>query len=332
MTAWENGFPGFVDLQVNGYMGVDFTDPEMTEDDFKSACDELLNHGTAAFLPTIITSPQEVYEHNLPLISSVIAKPEYQGRLLGIHLEGPFISRKPGAVGAHNPLHVLKPDLTALQKLLDMAQGKVKLLTVAAELPGIDMLIEYAVARDITVSIGHSLFDTPALHTATRAGAQALTHLGNGLPNILSRHPNPLWSGLAYDAMTAMLITDGHHLPSEVIKVAVSVKSSKYIVVVSDASPVAGLQPGHYIFSGNEAVLEPSGRFYNPVKQCLVGSSATMLECMNYLASLRLFSIDELLEVGVHNPLRLIGLKCDQIDLVSKVVYESSKQVFSLLE
>ncbi len=91
--------PGFVDLQVNGFVGVDFSSPDLTEESFVHACRALLQRGTAAFLPTIITSPLEVYARNLPILARGIALPEFQGRLPGIHLEGPFISPSAGRGG-----------------------------------------------------------------------------------------------------------------------------------------------------------------------------------------------------------------------------------------
>lgn len=323
-------YPGFVDLQVNGYLGVDFSDPSLTEDQLTTACDALLNQGTVAFLPTVITSEVATYEHNLPIIAELVTHVAYRGRLLGIHLEGPFISKKPGAVGAHNPDFVRKPDIEFLNHLLDLACGTVKLLTVAAEVPGIESIIEFALDKEITVSIGHSLFDTQTLHTANICGATALTHLGNGLPNVLPRHPNPLWAGLADDGYTAMLITDGHHLPEEVIRVAVRAKGVKNLVVVSDAAPVAGLPPGHYTFSGNDAVLEPTGKFHNPEKQCLVGSSATMIQCMNVLATLEELTPEELLDVGFYNPLKLINCSDKEISYGPMVVYDTHTHQFTL--
>ncbi len=299
---------GFVDLQVNGFLGVDFSSPALTEADFILACRALLAQGTAAFLPTVITSSLDTYARNLPLMADVMAREEFQGRLLGFHLEGPFISRVPGAVGAHNPAFVCDPDAALLAQLLDWAGGRVRLLTLAAELPGADNLARCAVERGITVSIGHSLFTVTDLDRMADAGATALTHLGNGLPNVLPRHDNPLWVGLAHDAYTAMLITDGHHLPAAVIKTAARAKGAGRFIVVSDASPVAGLPPGRYYVLDNDAILEPSGRFHNPEKQCLVGSSATMAQCMAHLASLDVFSEVELKQVGWGNPLRLIGL------------------------
>lgn len=299
---------GYVDLQVNGFLGVDFSDPALTEEDFARVCRALLAQGTAAFLPTMITSSLDTYARNLPLMASVMGRGEFAGRLPGVHLEGPFISRVPGAVGAHNPAYVRAPDVDVLAQLFDWAGGRVRLLTLAAELPGADELARFAVERGSAVSIGHSLFTTADLDRMADAGATALTHLGNGLPNVLPRHDNPLWAGLAHDAYTAMVIADGHHLPEPVLRVALRAKGADKLIVVSDASPVAGLPPGRYHFLDNDAILEPSGLFHNPAKQCLVGSSATMAQCMAHLASLDELSGDGLDQVGRTNPLTLIGV------------------------
>lgn len=304
---------GFIDLQVNGFGGVDFSSPSLTEEALALAFRALVSRGTVAFLPTVITSPLDVYRRNLPLIARVGRSDEFRGHVLGIHLEGPFISAEPGAVGAHDPRYVIAPDVALFLRLLDWADGTVKMLTLAAEIPGAESVAAAAVSAGLTVSIGHSLFDTTDLKRMSSAGACALTHLGNGLPNLLPRHPNPIWDGLADDAFTAMVISDGHHLPASTLKTIARAKEAERLVVVSDASPVAGLPPGEYQVMGNQAVLEPSGRLHNPEKQCLVGSSATMLECMNFLASLGVFTPAELLAVGYHNPLRLIGCAANEI-------------------
>ena len=110
--------PGLVDLQVNGYKGVDFSGADLTEEEFAQACRELLDAGTTAFLPTLITSPTEVYQRNLPLIAGVLGREEFRGRVPGVHLEGPFIATEDGARGAHNAEWVRKPDPSYLQELV----------------------------------------------------------------------------------------------------------------------------------------------------------------------------------------------------------------------
>jgi len=317
--------PGFVDLQVNGFLGVDFSSPDLTEEGIIYACRGLLRRGTAAFLPTLITSPEKVYQRNLPLLAKIMDRQEFQGRLLGFHLEGPFISPLPGAVGSHNPDCVRNPDIGLFRKMLDWGDGRVRLLSLAAELPGADELTRFTVSQGVTVSIGHSMFTEEDLDRLVEIGATVLTHLGNGLPNLLPRHPNPIWAGVANDSLTAMIIADGHHLPSQVIKTFLYAKGAGKIVIVSDSAPVAGLPQGNYVTLGNEVILEESGRLYNPVKQCLVGSSATLLQCMNHLASLDIASEEEMVKMGFYNPLRLIGLEPDSIPQDRKVYYDGGK-------
>ena len=297
---------GWVDLQVNGYIGIDFSSVEIAKDDFRKACREILSSGTAIFLPTLITSPDEVYERNLPLISEVIADREFAGKIPGFHLEGPFLSTEKGASGAHNPKWMIKPDVNYFKKLSNLCGGKIKMLTVAAELEGVTKLIKYASKSGTAVSLGHQLANSAQLAKAAAAGAKALTHLGNGLPNLLPRHPNTLWDGIAEDSLTAMIITDGHHLPPSVIKTIIRVKGADNCVVVSDAAPVAGLKPGKYRNLGGEVVLDKNGRLYNPALGCLSGSSFNMTKCMNYLKGLGLLSDKELIKVGYENPLKLI--------------------------
>ncbi|MBD3239943.1 MAG: amidohydrolase family protein [Chitinivibrionales bacterium] len=320
--------PGFVDLQVNGFRGVDFSSPDLRKRDFVEACRHLLASGTAAFLPTIITSPPEVYERNLRLMSDAMRDDAFQGALLGIHAEGPFISAEPGAVGAHQPQWVQAPDPAFLDKMIEWAGGRLRLLTVAPELDDAHRLIAHAVRQGIVVSVGHSLADASALLEASQAGASALTHFGNGVPENLPRHPNPLWAGLANDRLWAMLITDGHHLPAELIKTAIRTKGVDHVVVTSDAAPPTGLPPGTYETLGNTAVLDEHGKLYNPRKGCLVGSSATMLQCMNYLASLGLVTLDDLLAMGYYNPLKLLDIDTASIRLRTRLSYCTTTQLF----
>ncbi len=299
--------PGYIDLQVNGFVGVDFSSTKLTEDNFLQATEKLLESGTHAFLPTIITSSMELYKRNIEIITNAISKAGLKEHVPGFHLEGPFISREPGAVGAHNPEYVQNPDISILDQLIGFSGNTIKLLTVAAELPGVCNFIKYATSRNITISLGHQNAGKCAIKAAAEAGASTLTHLGNGLSNMLPRHDNPIWNSLACDELTPMLITDGHHLPAEFIKCVVKMKGAENIIVVSDMSSAAGLPPGRYNVLGNDAVLELNGKLHNPEKQCLVGSGSTMKQCMEFLASLEILSNAELEIVGYYNPKKLIN-------------------------
>ena len=169
-------------------------------------------------------------------------------------------------------------------------------------------LIRHAVSLGITVGCGHQLANYEQLQKAEKAGARTLTHLGNGIPNMINRHKNPVWSGLACDDLIATIITDGHHLPPELIKCVIRMKGPDKVIVISDASPVAGLPPGRYHMLGNDAILEENGLFHNPEKGCLVGSSASMSDCMKYLESLDLLSKEDLEKVGYCNAMKLLGM------------------------
>lgn len=297
----------YADLQINGFMGVDFSSPELSEDEFLRTAEHIFDSGTYVFLPTLVTSPREVYIRNLTLMHDAAERRGLLERIPGVHLEGPFISPRPGAVGAHVPENVLAPDPGFLDELLERSQGYVKLLTVAAEIPGMPELIAHAVERKVAVSCGHQLAGTADLERAAAAGAKLLTHLGNGCPNLLDRHRNPIVDGMACDKLTAMIITDGHHLPAELIKCIVRTKGPERVIVTSDAAPIAGFPPGRYNCWGNDAVLEPDGLFHNPVKKCLVGSSASIRDCADYLRTLDFVTEADIVRMTSGNPLKLLG-------------------------
>jgi N-acetylglucosamine-6-phosphate deacetylase len=305
---------GFVDLQVNGYAGVDFSSPDLSLAAVDETTRALYRRGTLAFCPTVITSPEQVYRQALPVLAQAMQAQSHPGgaegrsRLCGIHLEGPFISPQEGAVGAHPRQYVRQPSLALFDELYTLAGGCIALLTLAPELPGAQDLIQHARAYGVTVSIGHTLANADQIMAAVEAGATLSTHLGNGCPNYIHRHHNPLWPQLAAQGLSAMLITDGHHLPPELIAVALAAKGAGRVIVTSDASPAAGCPPGEYTFFGTRALLEPSGRLRNLESDTLAGSSATLLDCMNHLSSLGRLDEAGLWQVGRDNPLRVLGL------------------------
>jgi len=299
---------GYVDLQINGSVGVDFSDPELTEEKFMKAAEYILASGTELFLPTLVTSPRKLYLRNLPLIREACERHGLQDNVPGVHLEGPFISPEPGAVGAHRPGDVREPDVDFFDEVMRVSGNYVKMLTVAPERPQATKLIRHASAMGVVVSCGHQLADTETLRQAADAGARLLTHLGNGCPTMLNRHHNMIWAGLANDALSAMIITDGHHLPPELIQCIFRCKSADRLIVTSDAASVAGLPPGRYSLWGNDAILEPDGLYHNPEKGCLVGSSASMKKCADYLRSLGIATEEEIEKMTKSNPLKVLGM------------------------
>ena len=318
---------GFVDLQVNGYAGRDFTNAALTDEDVWAVSGELGRRGTAGFCPTVITTSWEVYEHVLPILARA-CKEDAAGRRvysrpLGIHLEGPFISPMDGAVGAHPKAHVQAPSIPALERLLELADGQVRLLTLAPEVEGARGLIPCARHYGVAVSIGHTLAGAEAIDQAVAAGATLSTHLGNGCPNQIHRHENPIWPQLGIRELGAMIITDGHHLPPAVIAAILAAKGVRRTIVTSDAVSVAGLPPGEYETMGLRVILEPSGRVRNAQAPTLAGSSACMLDCMNHLARVCcLLEAEDLWRIGRDNPLAAIRASIDDLALGVEVQWD----------
>jgi N-acetylglucosamine-6-phosphate deacetylase len=299
--------PGFVDLQVNGFGGADFSSPELTEEQIIDVCGALAREGTAAFLPTLLSGSRELYERNLPLLARIMERHEAGRRMPGLHLEGPFLSPEEGARGVHDPQFIRLPDIGFFDELYELARGRIRVLTIAAELPGADRLARHASEMGVSVSLGHQLAGTDDMARLRDAGAVLLTHVGNGIPLNIHRHHNPLWAALAADELAIMLITDGHHLPAALTKVILRCREPENLIVVSDSSPVAGLAPGRHRWGSVQAILEENGYLHEEDGPYLAGSSATMLDCMNHLASFGLLSSEELLKAGYFNPLRILG-------------------------
>ncbi len=299
--------PDLIDLQVNGYRGIDFSSNELTEEGFALACRQLIQQGVSAFCPTIITSSETVYRTNLARMARVIRSAEFRDHIPGIHAEGPFLSREPGAIGCHNPNWARPADEAFLERMQEWADGAIAILTMAADIPGAAQLARRADQMGIRVFLGHQMAGVEVLKELADAGARAVTHLGNGMPAMVHRHDNPLLHALAVDELAVTIITDGHHLPAHLIKTIVKCKGIDQVAVISDAAPLAGMPPGDYVTLGNPVRLEPSGLLHNPQLHCMVGSSATIVDCYRHAQSLDCFSTADLEKLFYANPIRLLG-------------------------
>ena len=299
---------GWIDLQINGYGGIDFNSAGLTVDMVKSVTRRLAADGTAAYLPTFVTGDPNVACANLRAIAEARrTDTECRERILGVHLEGPFISPEPGAVGSHPVEWVHAPDLALFDRYQEAADGAVRLVTVAAEIEGMPAFVKELVSRGITVSLGHQMAATPAeIEPCIAAGATAFTHLGNGIPNMIPRHDNIVMTALAEDRASVMFIPDGHHLPDTMLKVYCRAVPITRLVAVSDAQYPAGMPPGEYEVCGAHARLEPNGLLWNPARNCLVGATTPMAAMMRLLRERIGLSDAELDAIGRDNPLRLI--------------------------
>lgn len=295
-----------IDLQLNGYLSIEFG-VEKDEEKIRQVCRKYLAEGAPKFLATVITSSKEQFESSLPILANIIEEEEFANRILGIHMEGPFISSEPGAVGAHTPEWTRLPDIDECKYFQELARGHIRLMTIAAELPKSDELCSYLRSTGVAVSLGHQNAKYEDLCRLYDAGAQAITHLGNGMPNMVPRHDNVLLNGLIHPELTAMLISDGHHLPLHLLEGIIKIKGVDKTIIVSDASPIAGMPPGNYNVLGNNTVLEENGYLHNPDKKCMVGSSATLKVCYDVCKDKLNLSESDLKKLFLENPLKLLS-------------------------
>lgn len=299
----------WVDLQINGYGGVDFNAPGLTVEQVISVTDRLECDGTRGYLPTIVTGNPETTVETLRVIAAARKRSaRCERNILGVHLEGPFISSELGAVGTHPIEWVAKPSRELFDRFQDAGDGLVRLVTVAAEVPGMPEFVKWLSSQGVVVSLGHQMASTPDdVRPCIEAGAKAFTHLGNGIPNMIPRHDNIIFTALAEDRASVMFIPDGHHLPDAMLKVYTRAVPLKRLIAVSDAQYPAGMPPGEYDVCGAHARLEPNGLLWNPSRNCLVGATTPMAAMMKLLQDRIGLSMDECIAIGRDNPRALIG-------------------------
>lgn len=271
--------PGFVDLQVNGYAGVDFSAPG--EDGYARAGAALLADGVTAFQPTLVTAPTEETVGSLAALSTAAADDDRRmPQIIGAHLEGPFLSRE--RAGAHDRAALRDPDQARLQRLLDA--GPVSQVTLAPELPGALELIEAVVGRGITVACGHTEADAAAAHAAFDRGASAVTHLFNAMRRPEHRDPGIAYAALGREDVFITLIVDGHHLADDTVRTAARAAGYR-LVLISDAVAAAAAPDGDYTLGGRVAINSADGVVRNAAGS-LAGSTLTMLGAVRNLHAL----------------------------------------------
>lgn len=267
--------PGLVDIQVNGFAGIDFNSRGLSGAEITTALDALRATGVTRCLPTLITGS---LEHFAACVRPLIALGD--PAIAGIHLEGPYISPVDGPRGAHPLEHTGPASADDFRRRQDAAGGRIVLVTLAPEVPGALALIEYLASNGIRVAIGHSEAAPSIVRDAIAAGATLSTHLGNGCAAVLPRHPNMLWEQLAADELFASLIVDGHHVPPATVKTMIRAKSPQCTILVSDAMAAAGCRPGAYRLGSVDVEVGPDKRVSLRGTPYLAGSALTMPEAI----------------------------------------------------
>lgn len=288
--------PGFIDLQVNGGLGHDFT--EASPDQVKRISEFYLTHGTAGFLATLVSNPISSVRRAIEKIYEARAQ-----NVLGIHLEGPFISREES--GAHNPNHLLEPSLKKFGEFVRSHEEFVKLVTLAPELPGADKLIEEAKNLDIIPAIGHSRATYEEALKGVDDGAKMFTHLFNAMSGF--HHRDPGCVGAALDSGSYIsLILDGIHVHPASVRLLLQVVNIGKICLITDAISAAGMEDGKYILGDQEVIIEagvarlPDGT--------LAGSTLTMDDAVRNFVELEGIGLPEAVKAASLNPAKILGL------------------------
>lgn len=253
--------PGLVDLQVNGYFGADFQTGDQAS--WELIARRLPETGTTAFAPTIITAPVASLAQTLSAAAAFVPRlPATSARVLGVHMEGPFIS--PARRGAHNDAWITDPHPAAVTELIEAGRGLLRLVTIAPERPGALTAISELAAAGIVVSVGHSDATASQVSEAADRGARMVTHLFNAQRPLGHREPGVVGQALFDERLTSGLIADLHHVAASICGLAFRAAPDR-IVLVTDAAAAAGMAPGDYLLGGQQIRL-PAGESAPPVR------------------------------------------------------------------
>lgn len=309
--------PALVDIQVNGFCGYDLNVDTVTPDDVCTMVQTLWCVGTGFLCPTIVTASFESICNSLEaVVKAYHSDPLIAHSILGIHLEGPYISTEDGPRGAHPLQHVRNPDWDEFRRWQDVADGMIRIVTLAPEKDGAIPFIEKLVSTGVVVSIGHTDASGEEIQNAISAGATLSTHLGNGAHGMIQRHPNYIWEQLAADELYASLIVDGHHLPPSVVKSMLRAKTLDNCILISDATALAGMPSGNYEFAGQPVELRDDQSIRLVGTEYLAGSAIALLRGVENSVRFTNISLGQAVSLASVNPMRLldIDLETDQTD------------------
>jgi N-acetylglucosamine-6-phosphate deacetylase len=319
ITRWEaapdtrdNGLwiaPLLLDVQVNGFGGVDFQQDDLALDQLVLATRGLRAGGCGRYLLTLITDEWSRLTARLRLVRQLRAQSaELQSAIAGWHVEGPFLSSAPGFCGAHDPAFMLDPTPEHIEELRRITGDDPLLVTLAPERPGALEAISLAVSLGMKVSLGHTDASAEVLRQAIQAGATGFTHLGNGCPRDLDRHDNILWRVLETDGLTVSLIPDRIHVSPALFRLVHWVLGPEAIYYTSDAMAAAGAPPGRYTLRGLQLEVGPDQVVRQPGKTNFAGSALRPIDGVFRATAMLKVSWAEVWQRFSAGPARFMGL------------------------
>jgi N-acetylglucosamine-6-phosphate deacetylase len=327
--------PGFIDLQVNGFAGVDYNSAASTHEQIADSIRAMFACGVTRFFPTVITGSEDHMAAALRNLADAKESIAHASAMEAFHLEGPYISPDDGPRGAHPAHWVRPPDLEEFRRFQEAARGNIRLVTLSPEWPQAPRFIEAIVQQGVVASIGHTRALAAQISDAVSAGATLSTHLGNGADALLPRHPNYLWEQLAEDRLAASFIVDGFHLPPSFLNVALRAKGLERSLLVTDAVAPAGCSPGPYHLGEVEVELHPDGSVRLAGGTRLAGSALKMHHALANVMKIAGLNLRDAIALATRNPARIgriayrqRGLNPgDRADLVLFRYDEATKQI-----
>jgi N-acetylglucosamine-6-phosphate deacetylase len=295
--------PAFFDVHIHGAKGHDVM--EASAEALAAMGSFLAQHGTGSFLATTVTAPLDATLRSLSGLAKLLAQPPVAGqaRPIGIHLEGPFLSHT--RRGVQPPEHLLAPDIATFDRLFEAAEGHVRLMTLAPELPGAVELTAHATARGVKVSLGHSDATAAETRAAIKAGAISATHTFNAMRPLDHREPGILGTVLTCDALYAEMICDGIHTAPEMVKLWWRAKGPERAILVTDAMSATGMPDGTYQL-GDFAVQVANGRAM--ARGVLAGSVLTLDRALTNFMAFTGAPLEQALRLLTVNPAAMTGL------------------------
>ncbi len=293
-----------IDLQLNGYKGVDFNDDNLTAEALRLACQAIVTDGGQQILATVITDHLDLMVSRIKRLANLREQNKLiSDVMVGIHVEGPFISPITGFVGAHPTAHVLPATVAHAKDIVAAGNGLIRVVTLAPEQDADFKTTQWLSQQNILVSAGHCNPSVEVLSAAIDAGLSAFTHLGNGCPIDMHRHDNIINRVLAADGLRwIMIIPDGIHLPPSLVRTMIRSIGIERIIAVTDATAAGGMGVGEFSLGSQKVIVEQDGAAWASDRSHLVGSTASMGRVRDVLQNDVGLSKPEIIQITETNP------------------------------
>jgi N-acetylglucosamine-6-phosphate deacetylase len=296
--------PGFIDLHIHGSSGADTMDA--TEEALQTIAAAMPKEGTTSFLATTMTTHKSDIQKALENAAAYVAQHNHPGKaeVLGIHLEGPFIS--PKRIGAQNPDFVVSPSIDQFKEWQSSANGNIKLVTIAPERPGGMELVRFLTDKGVVSSIGHSDATYEQVVQAIEAGLTHATHLYNGMRPLHHREPGVVGAVFLHDEIKSEIIVDGVHSRPEMVRLAYRNKGKEGLILITDAMRAQCLGNGEYDLGGQNVTV--TGKSAQLADGTLAGSIVTLQEAAKNMMDFTSCGIREIIQMASVNPAKQINV------------------------